>query len=236
MNPKNFVLGCGGRLTAEKGHSQLAKAVSTLLQDHDDITLIVAGTGSESSKYEKLKKKGLSVVLVGMLSQGDLADFYNAIDVFVDPYWQHHGLNTVMIESALSGTPLIATKLPSSRTTIPNAAFGQTFGLGIKKDLVRAVLYLKNNPTIRQFVGKHLRERALKLFTSTVMAQKYEQVLYDAKMNPSDLPILDGEVACKETYPAMCYRMPKKDDIDKLQRDKEKEKIAEMVESDKDSQ
>eukprot|EP01060_Flectonema_neradi_P030597 TRINITY_DN4486_c1_g1_i1.p1 TRINITY_DN4486_c1_g1~~TRINITY_DN4486_c1_g1_i1.p1 ORF type:complete len:609 (+),score=108.07 TRINITY_DN4486_c1_g1_i1:245-1828(+) len=231
VNPKHFVLGCGGRLTSEKGHGQLAKAAQLLLQDHNDITLVVAGTGSESSKYEKLKKKGLSVVLVGMLSQGDLADFYNAIDVFIDPYWQHHGLNTVMIEAALSNTPLIVTRLPSSRTTVPNPAFGQTFGLGMKQDLVRAVLYLKNNPKVRSAIGANGRERALKLFTSTVMAQKYEQVLYDAKLNPSDLPALDGEVACKETYPAMCYRMPKKDD------EKPKEKPAEEIaESDKEVQ
>ncbi|KAJ9443589.1 Capsular polysaccharide biosynthesis glycosyltransferase CapM [Diplonema papillatum] len=205
----DFVVGCGGRLTAEKGHGQLAKAMGSILGAHRDVILLVAGTGGEGKKYEKLRDAGLRVVMVGMLGQGDLATFYASIDVFVDPYWQHHGLNTVMIEASLSGTALVATDLASSRTTIPNAAFGQTFGLGFKDDLERAIMYFKTHPDIRRAVGKNLRQRALKLFTSTTMATMYEQVLYSAVQNPVSIMALEGEVACKDAYPAMCYRKPK---------------------------
>ena len=208
----HFIVGCGGRLAPEKGHGQLARAMDEVLSKHDDIILLVAGTGAEGKKYEKLRAKGLAVHMIGMLNQDELAKFYNAIDIFVDPYWQHHGLNTVMIEAALSATPIVATGLAPSKTTIPNPAFGQVFGLGIKSDLVRAVLYYKKHPEFKAKVGSHLRERALKLFTSTVMAGKYEKVLYDAVQYPVKLIPVLGEVTCKDTYPAMCYRMPKEEE------------------------
>eukprot|EP01062_Namystynia_karyoxenos_P082575 TRINITY_DN9318_c4_g1_i1.p1 TRINITY_DN9318_c4_g1~~TRINITY_DN9318_c4_g1_i1.p1 ORF type:complete len:633 (+),score=200.07 TRINITY_DN9318_c4_g1_i1:66-1901(+) len=207
IDPGSYVLGCGGRLTAEKGHGQLSRAAEVVLRKYKDVALIVAGTGSEGGKYEKLRKAGLRVVMVGMLGQKELAAFYNAIDAFVDPYWQHHGLNTVMIEAALSGTPLIATDLATSRTTVPNAAFGRTFGLGMKEELVAAVEHLRAHKELRAAIGRNLRERALRLFTSTVMAQAYENVLYQAKLHPYLHP-LNGEVVCKDTYPAMCFRLP----------------------------
>ena len=206
-----FVVGCGGRLTAEKGHGQLARAMDVVLTKHSDVVLVVAGSGGEGAKYEKLKAKGLRVVMAGMMSQDKLAQFYNAVDVFVDPYWQHHGLNTVMIEAALTATPLVVTDLAPSKSTVPNAAFGQRFGLGMKDDLVRALVYLKGHPEFRLRMGRNLRERALKLFTSTVMAHKYEEVLYESVHNPVVVPPVTGDVTCKDAYPAMCYRMPHKD-------------------------
>eukprot|EP01065_Artemidia_motanka_P020153 TRINITY_DN24129_c0_g1_i2.p1 TRINITY_DN24129_c0_g1~~TRINITY_DN24129_c0_g1_i2.p1 ORF type:complete len:399 (+),score=87.85 TRINITY_DN24129_c0_g1_i2:1257-2453(+) len=204
----DFVIACGGRLTAEKGHGQLSRAVRPLLKTHPDMLLIVAGTGAEQGHYQRMRERGLRVHLVGMLGQSDLAAFYNAADVFVDPYWQHHGLNTVMIEASLSGTPLLVSALPSSLTTVPSSAFGERFEIGNGADFREKLTRLYRRRDLRDQMGKNLRQRAKALFTSDIMAGQYESVLYHAVHKPVRVPALTGDVVCRETYPAMCYRLP----------------------------
>ena len=203
-----FVVGCGGRLEGIKGHHQMSKAMDVILRRHKNVVLLVAGTGGESSRYEALKAQGLAVHLLGMMTQQDLAMFYQSLDVFVDPFYQHHGLNTVMIEATLSGVPLIATRLASAATTVPNDAFGRSFGLGIIPELIDAVEDLMKSPAQRMQIGKNVRERSTRLFTSTVMANSYETLLYTMYLHPKPLAKVTGAVVCKHAYPAMCYREP----------------------------
>ena len=203
-----FVVGCGGRLEKIKGHAQLSRAMDRVLSQHRDVVLLVAGHGGESEKYERLKSKGLRVHLLGMMKQERLAAFYQSLDAFVDPFYQHHGLNTVMIEAVLSGVPLIATRLASAKTTVPCDDFGRTFALGDANDLADQIEYLKAHPEERARISKNVRERAINLFTSTTMALRYERLLYDISMNPKPLVPMTGEVVCKRTYPAMCFRRP----------------------------
>jgi glycosyltransferase involved in cell wall biosynthesis len=203
-----FLVGCGGRLEGIKGHHQLARAMEKVLTRHKDVVLLVAGQGGERARYEALKTAGLRVVLLGMMTQQKLAGFYQSLDVFIDPFYQHHGLNTVMIEAVLSGTPLIATALASAATTVPCAAFGRTFPLGKVDALAAQVVYLRDHPEERKAIGRNVRERAVKLFTSEVMAAAYERVLYDAYLAAEPLTPITGKVVCKRAYPAMCYREP----------------------------
>jgi glycosyltransferase involved in cell wall biosynthesis len=205
----HFVVGCGGRLDAIKGHHQLAKAMEIVLtKRRGSVTLLVAGHGSEAERYEKLQAAGLNVVLLGMLPQTKLATFYQSLDVFVDPFYQHHGLNTVMLEAVLSGVPIIATNLASAKTTAPCQDFGRTFSLGSISELADAVEYYLDHRDERIRVGKNVRERALHLFSSTIMAGAYETLLYEMIANPVVLEPITGRVVCTKTYPAMCYREP----------------------------
>jgi glycosyltransferase involved in cell wall biosynthesis len=204
-----FVVGCGGRLEAIKGHHQLAVAMKLVLARHRNVVLLVAGSGGEGHRYEELARQGLRVHMLGMLPQERLSDFYRSIDVFVDPFYQHHGLNTVMLEAALSGTPIVVTRLASAATTVPcDGGLGLTFTLGSPEELAERLEYLLDHPTERARMGAAARERALLLFTSATMAGRYERALYDAYLHPSPLLPIRGDVVCKRTYPAMCYRTP----------------------------
>lgn len=213
-----FFVGCGGRLEGIKGHHQLSEAMGKFFELEKvkeegggaggGVILLVAGHGGEERRYQRLKDRGHKVFLLGMLPQQNLARFYQVLDVFVDPYYQHHGLNTVMLEAALSGTPLIATDLASTRTTVPCAAYGLTFGLGLVDELVDRLMFMYEHPDVRRQMGERARIRAEKLFGSDVMSGAYEALLYDAYLHPQPLVPVTGKVVCKKVYPAMCYREP----------------------------
>lgn len=207
-DPSHFVVGCGGRLEGIKGHHQLSKAMELLLRKHGNITLLVAGSGGEGQRYEQLLTQGLRVVMLGMLKQEKLAAFYRSIDVFVDPFYQHHGLNTVMIEAVLSGVPIVATRLASASTTAPCSQYGRTFALGKVDELAAEIEFLFLRPLLRKAIGRSVRERATRLFTSAVMAGSYESLLYNMWLKPVPLERTTGKVVCKHTYPAMCFREP----------------------------
>jgi glycosyltransferase involved in cell wall biosynthesis len=150
----------------------------------------------------------LSVVMLGMLPQQQLAQFYQSVDVFVDPFYQHHGLNTVMLEAALSATPIVATRLASAETTAPCPDYGRTFALGDINELAEQVEFFLLNPEVRARVGHNVRERAKHLFSSSVMAGTYETLFYESYIRPKKLKSVTGKVVCRHAYPAMCYREP----------------------------
>ncbi|CUG91479.1 glycosyltransferase, putative [Bodo saltans] len=209
VDPNHFIVGCGGRLDGIKGHHQLSQAMRLLMAKYTNVTLLVAGSGSEATHYEAMLHENFKVVMLGMLPQTALAQFYQSLDVFVDPFYQHHGLNTVMLEATLSGVPIVATRLASAETTAPCEQFGRTFSLGHVQDLSNQVEYFLRHPAERLRVGRNVRDRATHLFSSSIMAGSYESLLYQAALHPKPLLPITGKVVCRHTYPAMCYREPK---------------------------
>lgn len=209
VDPNHFIVGCGGRLDGIKGHHQLSQAMRILLQKYSNVTLLVAGSGSEAARYESMIRDNFRVVMLGMLPQTSLAQFYQSLDVFVDPFYQHHGLNTVMLEATLSGVPIVATRLASAETTAPCEQYGRTFALGNIRQLSDEVEFFLKHPEQRARVGQNVRERATHLFSSAIMAGSYESLLYNAVLHPQPLQPITGKVVCRHTYPAMCYREPK---------------------------
>jgi glycosyltransferase involved in cell wall biosynthesis len=202
-----FVIGCGGRLEGIKGHHQLSLAAKQVLERKANAVLLVAGRGRESHRYEALRAQGMRVVLLGMLNQQDLTEFYQSLDVFVDPFYQHHGLNTVMLEAALSGVAIVVTDLASARTTVPcNGGLGLTFPLGEPAVLAARLEWLEEHPEERRRMAAAARERSQLLFASSIMAARYERLLYDAAAHPRALIPITGKVVCKHAYPRMCLR------------------------------
>ncbi|ORC91389.1 putative glycosyl transferase-like [Trypanosoma theileri] len=202
----NFIVGCGGRLEAIKGHLQLSTAMRLIMKRFGDVTLLVAGDGNQKPLYQTLRAEGFSVVMLGMLNQENLAYFYQSLDVFVDPFYQYHGLNTVMIEAALSGVPLVVTDLGSARSVVPCKAYGRRFPLGNVPALVREILYYKVHPEKAAEAARNARERAMHLFGSDTMASQYESLFYRIKNQPVGSQNITGKLVCNHVYPALCYR------------------------------
>ena len=98
--------------------------------------------------------------MLGMLNQDALAMFYRVLDLFVDPFYQHHGLNTVMLEAVLSGVPIAVTSLASASTTVPCEDYGITFGLGMVDELVTAVETMISNRTRLAAIRKNIYSKA----------------------------------------------------------------------------
>jgi glycosyltransferase involved in cell wall biosynthesis len=99
------------RLEPRMGIDRLLEALPLL--GREDITLVVAGTGSLAEELpRRAAELGIAdrVLFVGRVSDdGRLADWYRAADLFVLPTTAYEGFGMATAESLASGTPVVGT-------------------------------------------------------------------------------------------------------------------------------
>lgn len=177
-NSKPLVLGMAGRLVKDKGHPLMFEALKQIFLENstfrDNVIVLVAGDGPWGARYKDL---GTNLLVLGPLEQAQLALFYNAIDIFVNPTLRAQGLDHTLLEAILSGTPIIATRLASiTGSVIVGKEMGYTFSPTVRSLKESLYKVWKDGKGILEQKGKLARERGLNLFTATKMAAAYERL------------------------------------------------------------
>lgn len=188
LESRTLVLGMAGRLVKDKGHPLMFEALKQLLTENDtfrrNVVVLVAGNGPWGARYRDL---GSNIIVLGPLEQAQLAGFYNAIDIFINPTLRAQGLDHTLLEAILCGKPVIATRLASiTSSVIVDTEMGSTFSPTISS-LKRILLnILDDGRDALQQKGLAVRQRGLQLFTATKMAAAYERLflcISDGKNN-----------------------------------------------------
>ena len=97
-----FVIGCVGRLTAQKNISFLINVFREICKVDPNSVLLVIGGGNEENELQALTKKlGISERVMFLGIRSDVNDLYQAMDVFVMPSL-FEGLPVVGIEAQFS--------------------------------------------------------------------------------------------------------------------------------------
>ncbi|WP_040586660.1 glycosyltransferase family 4 protein [Sciscionella marina] len=108
---------CLSRLVPRKGIDTLLAALPRILAVAPDAVLLVAGTGRDTPRLRGIAERaglGDRVVFAGAVPQGELADWYNAADVFAMPCRTRgfgldvEGFGMVFLEAAACGLPVVA--------------------------------------------------------------------------------------------------------------------------------
>lgn len=100
------------RLTPRMGLDHLIEAMPAVLAQYPDVLLLIGGKGPEHARLSELiARLGLqnSVSLLGFVPHDELAQYYQAADVFVLPTISLEGFGLVTVESLACGTPVIGT-------------------------------------------------------------------------------------------------------------------------------
>ncbi|PON80957.1 Glycosyl transferase [Trema orientale] len=175
---RTLVLGMAGRLVKDKGHPLMFEALKQLLMENDKfkerVLVLVAGDGPWAARYRDL---GTNMLVLGPLEQAQLAAFYNAIDIFVNPTLRAQGLDHTLLEAILSGKPVMATRVASiTGSVIVSTETGYTFSPTIAslKETLSGVLDDGKEALVQK--GRAARKRGLQLFTATKMAAAYERL------------------------------------------------------------
>jgi glycosyltransferase involved in cell wall biosynthesis len=110
--PDGFVFLVAARLEPAKGIDVLLHALSLMHVHRNDVTVLIAGDGSQRAKLEaQASTLGLGPEIVRFLgSRDDVPDLMEAADALVLPSrWE--GLGMVLLEAALSLLPVVATNV-----------------------------------------------------------------------------------------------------------------------------
>ncbi|KAE8693077.1 hypothetical protein F3Y22_tig00110819pilonHSYRG00287 [Hibiscus syriacus] len=178
ISKRSLVLGMAGRLVKDKGHPLIFEALNQIFMENNkfqqSVTVLVAGDGPWGDRYKDL---GANILVLGPLEQAQLAKFYNAIDIFVNPTLRAQGLDHTLLEAMLTGKPVMATRVASiTGSVIVGLEMGYTFSPSV--DSLKRTLYSVWNDgrVILEKKGKAARQRGLQLFTASKMAAAYERL------------------------------------------------------------
>lgn len=189
----SLVLGAAGRLVKDKGYPLLFEAFPQILVEHPHTYLLIAGDGPWADRFKALAPG--NVIVLGALSAPQLADFYNAIDIFINPTLRSQGLDHTLLEAMLCGKPLLATHFSSiTRSIIISKNVGYTFSPNAPSLLGALRLVVKEGKQALEQKGQFCFQRASLLFTATKMASAYERLFLCIKesslcMYPSRLDV-----------------------------------------------
>lgn len=120
----DFVLLSVGRLSEEKGFSDLIAAFNDLSMDKQKIKLLIIGDGPLRPKLQSsIEGLGLqsSITLMGFTES--LEDYHAAADLFVQPSRQE-SFGLAAVEAMMAGLAVAATDTTGSRTTVVQGQTG----------------------------------------------------------------------------------------------------------------
>lgn len=160
--PERLVIGAVGRLSAEKGFTDLIRAAHTLLDEGVDLELWIAGEGEQyAALAEMIDKLSLSgrVRLLGFC--GDTIGLYHALDLFVLSSLRE-GLPNVILEAAAMQTPIVSTRVAQVPLMLTDGETGLLCDMGNVDQLTAAMRRALGDADLRRHLaqaGRALIER-----------------------------------------------------------------------------
>ncbi|KAG8492250.1 hypothetical protein CXB51_009916 [Gossypium anomalum] len=131
------------------------------------------GSGPWGKRYAEL---GSNVKVLGALEPSELSEFYNAIDVFVNPTLRPQGLDLTLMEAMHCGKPVLTPNYPSIvGSVVVNQSYGYTFSPNVESFVEALKSVIKDGAKVLKNKGIACRQHALSMFTATKMADAYER-------------------------------------------------------------
>lgn len=138
--PEGQVLvGCYGRIRAQKGTGDFVDAMTPLLADRPQVTALVMGRATEQHRdylrdlQAQVAQAGLAdrILFLPEVPVDHMADWYGALDLYVAPQrWEGFGLTP--LEAMSCGVPVVATRVGAFEELV---ADGETGSLTAPEDV-----------------------------------------------------------------------------------------------------
>ncbi len=175
------IVGMVARLTTQKGHSTLLRAMSKLIQQSTALPhLVLVGDGELRSSLEALASQLKLDSHVSFLGyRPDASHLIYDFDIFVHPSrWEGFGL--VFLEAMAAGVPIIATRTSAIPEIVEDGETGLLVPVDDGDALSNALSLLLANPPLRKKMGRAGRRRLEKNFSVQKMVEEtakiYQQI------------------------------------------------------------
>ncbi len=188
VNKKNTILiGFIGRIAAEKGIEYLIQSIPLILRNmptqKKSIKLVIAGPDDVVGEdaYKKTIKSLFNtykdhIILLGQLSDDELAALYALLDVLVVPSVNStEAFGMVQAEAMLSGVPVIASDLPGIRVPVRVTGMGIIVHPRDSNAIAEAIIRIVQQK--RQFLG-HSSGIFFKQISEENVITSYERLLW----------------------------------------------------------
>ena len=166
-----LILGCFGRLRAQKGTDVLVGAALDVLPRHPRAMLVLTGRATRGNEAfvaalrERIAAAGLAdrIRFLGELPWEQVVTAYQALDLFVAPArWEGFGLTP--LEAMACGVPAVATRVGAFAAQIENGETGRLIPPGDARALAAALDAMLADPAALAAAGQAGRARVAALF------------------------------------------------------------------------
>lgn len=179
-----FVLGFVGRITKDKGITELLETFKNVTKDHEDIVLLIIGsieTGDPISK-EELNFIHNTQNIIHINHTTNPVCYYNNIDLLIFPT-HREGFGNVSIEAQALKVPVVTFNVTGAKDTVINNKTGYIVEKGDIATLTNRVNHLIENPDIRKEFGKNGREWVMSTFSNEIIWKDLEKLYNDLLKN-----------------------------------------------------
>ncbi|MFC4949913.1 glycosyltransferase [Pseudonocardia sp. GCM10023141] len=160
LDASHTVLGIVARLSSQKDHGVLLRAVAKLAADRPGLRLVVVGGGEEEARLRALVfELGIEnrVTFTGI--RRDVADLLPGFDVSCLSS-VHEGAPLTVLESMAAGLPVIATDCGALRDMVADGQEGFIVPAGDSAAYTASLARLVDDPALRTEMGARARARA----------------------------------------------------------------------------
>lgn len=174
------VLGNAGRLTAQKGQSQLIQIAKILKDKGVDFSLFLAGDGElKDTLQQEIESQGLQndVHILGFVE--DVEAFMNSIDIFLlSSIWE--GFGFVIVEAMQKSKPVVAFNLSSNPEIISADNTGFLVDYPDLEAFANKTMDLIKDVSLRKKMGTAARESVIQRFILAERVTELEQYLLNS--------------------------------------------------------
>lgn len=162
-----------GRITEGKGFENLIQAFRYVEEKDKDITLTIAGDGTQMSHLREMVKKFnlKNVEFLGYIPYEKIHTYYPRYDLFVDPH-PAEPFGLVIIEAMASGIPAIAGAGGPKEIITEDTGF--IVNTTKPEEIAEAILHAKEENLAE--LGKKARKRVEENFTWEIVSKKLYRI------------------------------------------------------------
>ncbi|MFA4646420.1 glycosyltransferase family 4 protein [Pyrococcus kukulkanii] len=173
------------RMSPRKGPHVLLNAFQRIVEEIDDVTLVMVGTG-EMLPFLKAQAKFLGIErrvrFLGYVPGEILPKLYASADVFVLPSITSEAFGIVILEAMASGVPVVATTVGGIPEVVRESESGILVPPGDEVALKRAIIKILSDKNLANKLGKAGRKAVEKEYSWKVVVEKIEKV-YEEVLN-----------------------------------------------------
>ena len=184
ISDSDFVFGFAGRVSADKGCTELFKAFKRVYENCKDAKLLIVGPlEAHCGVDEDLLKWVMDcegVVSTGLVDNSEMCKYYAGMDVLVHPTYRE-GFGMVIQEAGAMAVPVITTNIIGASEVMVDKESCILVEPKNSDELFDAMTNLMTDETTAKKIGKAAFERTEKLYARPIMLENqkvaYEELL-----------------------------------------------------------
>ena len=178
LDESDVIVTMVSRLIRSKGVFEFAWAAQVLREHYPQAVFLLVGPDDSESvnalTHVEREKVTNSVRWLGI--RNDIPELLGISDIFVLPTYYREGIPRVLLEAASMGLPLVTTILPGCTEIVEHEKNGCLIPARDVEALEQAIETLILNPSLRKRFGEASRQRAMKYFDLTIIAEQTAQI------------------------------------------------------------